>query len=137
MMENNTNTIVIRLLRSLQHNQTPLSLLDLWTLILVVYKCQYRPEHSTVHLFRLVFAYLSGGALLTDGFGPGIIDPCEMDLVHAAADLTLQQRLSITSYAQTVLRHIAFEQYDQIFVEPSYQTALTVTQSETMNFQME
>ena len=115
MMKNQTNLIVLRLLRDLQHQQTPLSFLSLWSLILLVYKCQPHPIESITQLFRLVFACLSSGLLLTGALGPGLIDPCEKDLVDATEYLSTDERLSITHYAQTVLRLIAFEQYEQLF----------------------
>ncbi|CAF5148496.1 unnamed protein product, partial [Rotaria sp. Silwood1] len=46
---------------------------------------------------------------------PGIIDPCEKDLVDAASYVTNEQRSKITSYAQNIIRFIAFEQFDKIF----------------------
>ncbi len=122
MMENNTNLIVLRLLRDLQYNKTPLSSLSLWCLTLLVYKCQKQPINSTINLFRSVFACLSSGILLPNHIGPGIIDPCEKDLVDAAAYLTIQQRLDITDYANYVYRLIVFEKYETIFHFQSNQT---------------
>jgi zinc finger RNA-binding protein len=121
-MENNTNLIVLRLLRDLQYNKTPLSSLSLWCLTLLVYKCQKQPINSTINLFRSVFACLSSGILLPNHIGPGIIDPCEKDLVDAAAYLTIQQRLDITDYANYVYRLIVFEKYETIFHFQSNQT---------------
>ncbi|CAF0743663.1 unnamed protein product [Rotaria sp. Silwood1] len=122
MLEHNSNLIVLRLLRDLQYNQTPLSSLNLWCLALLVHKCQNQPSTSSTHLFRAVFACLSSGILLPNHIGPGIIDPCEKELVDAAAYLTLEQRLNITSYAQNILRLICFEKYETIFHMKSNQT---------------
>jgi len=121
-MENGTNLIVLRLLRDLQYNKTPLSSLNLWCLTLLVYKCQKQPINSTINLFRSVFACLSSGILLPNHIGPGIIDPCEKELVDAAAYLTKEQRLNITDYANYVFRLIAFEKYESIFHFQSNQT---------------
>ncbi|CAF1201006.1 unnamed protein product [Rotaria magnacalcarata] len=115
MLENNSNLIVLRLLRDLQYNQTPLSSLNLWCLTLLVYKCQYQPPNSPTNLFRSVFACLSSGILLPSHIGPGIIDPCEKELVDAAAYLTTEERFNLTNYAQNMLRLISFEKYDALF----------------------
>jgi zinc finger RNA-binding protein len=115
MLEHDSNLIVLRLLRDLQDNQTPLSSLNLWCLALLVYKCHIQPSSSTINLFRSVFSCLSSGILLPAFIGPGIIDPCEKDLVDAAAYLTNEQRIDITNYAHYVLRLIAFEKYEKIF----------------------
>jgi hypothetical protein len=115
MIENNSNLIVLRLLRDLQYNKTPLSSLNLWCLVLLIYKCQNQPINSTINLFRSVFSCLSSGILLPNSIGPGIIDPCEKDLVDAADYLTVEQRLNITNYAHDILRLIAFEKYEKIF----------------------
>ncbi|CAF2417164.1 unnamed protein product [Rotaria sp. Silwood2] len=122
MLENNSNLIILRLLRDLQYNQTPLSSFNLWCLALLVYKCQNQPPTSSTNLFRAVFACLSSGILLPNHIGPGIIDPCEKELVDAAAYLTLEQRLNITSYAQNILRLISFEKYETIFHIKSNET---------------
>lgn len=117
MMDNPTNTIVIRLLRHLQYQQTPLKYFNFWCLTLLVKKCQTQPIHSTAQLFRLVFAYLSSGILLENQLISAIVDPCEKDLVDAAAYLSTKQRLDITNYANSILRLIAFDKYETIFDE--------------------
>ncbi|CAF1327567.1 unnamed protein product [Adineta steineri] len=122
MLEQNSNIIVLRILRDLQYNQTPLSFLNLWCLTLLVYKCQNQAPNLLTNLFRSVFACLSSGILLPNQIGPGIIDPCEKELIDAAAYLTNEQRLSITNYAQHIIRLIAFENYEKIFQFGSYQT---------------
>ncbi|UJR33196.1 hypothetical protein I4U23_020651 [Adineta vaga] len=123
MLEHNSNSIVLRILRYLQQNQTPLSYLNLWCLTLLVYKCQQQPATSSTSLFRSVFTCLSSGILLPNHIGPGIIDPCEKEPIDAAAYLTMNQRLSITDYAQYVLRLIAFGKNESIFqFESSCQT---------------
>ncbi|CAM4910448.1 unnamed protein product [Rotaria socialis] len=122
MLENNSNLIVLRLLRDLQYNQTPLSSLNLWCLTLLVYKCQYQPPNSPTNLFRSVFACLSSGILLPNRIGPGIIDPCEKEVVDATAYLTTEERFNLTNYAQTILRLISFEKYDTLFHLKSNQT---------------
>ncbi|CAF3859199.1 unnamed protein product, partial [Adineta steineri] len=122
MLEQNSNIIVLRILRDLQYNQTPLSFLNLWCLTLLVYKCQNQPPNLLTSLFRSVFACLSSGILLPNQIGPGIIDPCEKELIDAAAYLTNEQRLSLTNYAQHIIRLIAFENYEKIFQFGSYQT---------------
>lgn len=123
MLEHNSNLIVLRLLRDLQCHQTPLSYFNLWCLTLLVYKCQSQPpNNSSLNLFRSVFACLSSGILLPNHIGPGIIDPCEKELFDAAAYLTIDQRLQITTYAQTILRLIAFEKYEKIFQLESNQS---------------
>jgi hypothetical protein len=138
MAENNTNLIVLRLLRDLQYNNTPLSSLNLWSLSLIVYKCQIQPINSTVHLFRSVFACLSSGILLPNNVGPGIIDPCEKELVDAASTyLTIEQRLSITNYANYIFRSIAFEKYENIFHYESIKTEQTSINSTLGNTIME
>jgi hypothetical protein len=81
-----------------------------------------QPIHSSTRLFRSVFSCLSSGILLSNSIGPGIIDPCEKELVDAADYLTNEQRLSITTYAQYILRLISFEQYEKIFHMKSNQT---------------
>lgn len=115
MLENQTNLMILSLLRELQNNQTPLASLNIWCLALLVHKCQRQPALSITHLFRSVFACISSGILLPNFIGPGIIDPCEKEPVDAAAYLSIEQRLSITAYAQAMARFIAFEQYDRIF----------------------
>ena len=115
MLNHCHNSTVLRLLRSLQFNQTPLSCLNLWCLVLLVHKCQIQPINSITQLFRAVFACLSSGVLLPDKFGLGIIDPCEKDLIDATHYLTNEQRINITTYAQNILRLIAFEQFEKIF----------------------
>jgi zinc finger RNA-binding protein len=115
MVENNSNLIVLRLLRDFQDNQTPLSSLNLWCLALLVYKCQNQPTNSPIALFRSVFSCLSSGILLPNQIGPGIIDPCEKEPIDAAGYLTIKERLDITKYAHHILRLIAFEKYDKIF----------------------
>lgn len=121
MLEHNSNLIVLRLLRDLQYNQTPLSSLNLWCLALLVYKCQSQPPNQPTNLFRSVFACLSSGVLLANYIGPGIIDPCEKEPVDAAAYLTTEQRFNLTQYAQNVLRLISFGKYDRIFHQNSNQ----------------
>ena len=115
MSENPSNLIVVRLLRDLQYHQTPLSSLNLWCIILLVYKCQNQPNNSLLNLFRSVFSCLSSGILLPNNLGPGIIDPCEKELVDASSYLTTEQSLEITKYAQDILRSIAFERFETIF----------------------
>ncbi|CAF3546466.1 unnamed protein product [Rotaria sordida] len=122
MLEHNSNLIVLRLLRDLQYNQTPLSSFNLWCLALLVYKCQNQPPNSSTNLFRSVFACLSSGILLPNHIGPGITDPCEKELVDAADYLTLEERLNITNYAQNILRLISFEKYETIFHMKSNQS---------------
>ena len=124
MLEYNPNLVVLRLLRNLQYNKTPLSSLNLWCLALLVHKCQLQPAISSTNLFRSVFACLSSGILLPYYIGPGIIDPCEKELVDAAAYLTIEQRLNLTNYAQYILRLIAFKKYDTIFHLQSNQTGI-------------
>jgi hypothetical protein len=80
-----------------------------------VYKCQNQPINSLFNLFRSVFSCLSSGILLPNYLGPGIIDPCEKEIVDASSYLTTEQRLEITKYAQDILRSIAFERYETIF----------------------
>jgi hypothetical protein len=115
MLNNSHNSAVLRLLRSLQFNQTPLSYFNLWCLILLVHRCRIQPIHSIANLFRSVFACLSSGILLPNKFGLGIIDPCDKDLIDAADYLTNEQRIHVTTYAQNILRLIAFEQFEKIF----------------------
>jgi zinc finger RNA-binding protein len=115
MLDNNVKLAVLRLLRHLQYSQTPLSCLNLWCLILLVHQCQNESTNSIAHVFRTVFSCLSSGLLLPNALGPGIIDPCEKDLVDAASYLTVEQRISITTYAQWIVRCLAFKQYNQIF----------------------
>jgi len=137
MLDHNSNLIVLRLLRDLQYHQTPLSSLNLWCLTLLVYKCQNQPPNSFINLFRSVFSCLSSGILLPNHTGPGIIDPCEKELVDAAAYLTIEQRLKITNYAQTILRLIAFEKYEKIFQFESNQTEQISMNSTLGHYQME
>ncbi len=124
MLENNSNLIVLRLLRNLQDQQTPLSSLNLWCLALIVYKCHNQPPNSPINLFRSVFSCLSSGILLPNNIGPGIIDPCEKDLVDAAAYLTIEQRLNITDYAHSILRekifYIKSNQSEQLEVNSTF-----------------
>ncbi|CAF1090562.1 unnamed protein product [Adineta ricciae] len=134
MLENNSNSTVLRILRSLQQNQTPLSHLSLWSLALLVHKCQNQPATSSASLFRSVFTCISSGVLLPNQAGLGIIDPCEKEPTDAAASLTMDQRLNITSYAQHVLRLIAFEKYEKIFQsEASYQAELSTSQNDKID----
>jgi zinc finger RNA-binding protein len=137
MMENNSNLIVLRLLRDLQYNKTPLSFLNLWCLTLIVYKCQNQPTNSSMNLFRSVFACLSGGILLPNHIGPGIIDPCEKELVDAAAYLNVEERLNITEYANHIFRLIAFEKYEKIFHFESNQTEQLLMNSTLEDKKME
>ncbi|CAF3870443.1 unnamed protein product, partial [Rotaria sp. Silwood1] len=109
------NLVVLRLLRHLQYIQTPLCYLNLWCLVLLVHKCHTQSINSITKLFRAVFTCLSSGILLPNKLGPGIIDPCEKDLVDAASYVTNEHRSKITSYAQNIIRFIAFEQFDKIF----------------------
>jgi zinc finger RNA-binding protein len=122
MSENHSNLIVLQILRDLQYHQTPLSSLNLWCIILLVYKCQNQPINSLLTLFRSVFSCISSGILLPNDLGPGIIDPCEKELVDASAYLTIEQRLNITKYAHDILRLIAFERYENIFQFETNQT---------------
>ncbi|CAF1483221.1 unnamed protein product [Rotaria sordida] len=116
MFNHNYNIIVLRLLRHLQYNnQTPLSYLNLWCLVLLVHKCQTQPINSITKLFCSVFTYLSSGILLPNKLGLGIIDPCEKDPIDVANYLTNEQRSIITTYAQNIERLITFEQFDKIF----------------------
>lgn len=115
MLNHSSNLAVLRILRDLQHSQTPLASLNLWSLALLVFKSHTQPSTSIAALFRSVFACLSSGALLPAPNGPGIIDPCEKDPVDAASSLTTDQRLSITSYAHHVLRLIAFGKCATLF----------------------
>ena len=134
MLENNSNSTVLRILRSLQQNQTPLSHLSLWSLALIVHKCQNQTVTSSASLFRSVFTCISSGILLPNQAGLGIIDPCEKEPIDAAASLTMDQRLNVTSYAQHVLRLIAFEKYEKIFQsEASYQTELSTSQNDKID----
>lgn len=130
MLGNQTNLIVLRLLRDLQNQQTALSYLNLWCLILLVYKCQSEPVQSVSKLFRLIFTCLSSGLLLPEGFGPGLIDPCEKEIVDATDYLTIDERLFITNYAQAILRLIAFEHYEQLFTPGILSTDETDNQFE-------
>lgn len=130
MLDNQTNLIVLRLLRDLQNQQTPLSYLNLWCLILLVYKCQSEPVQSVSKLFRLVFTCLSSGLLLPEGFGPGLIDPCEKEIIDATDYLTIDERLYITNYSQAILRLIAFEHYEQLFTPVILSTDETDNQIE-------
>jgi hypothetical protein len=115
MLNNCHNSAVLRLLRCLQFNQTPLTYFNLWCLVLLVHRCQIQPINSIANLFRAVFACLSSGILLPNNFGLGIIDPCDKDLIDAADYLTNEQRINVTIYAQNMLRLIAFEQFEKIF----------------------
>jgi len=137
MIENDSNIIVLRLLRDLQYNKTPLSSLNLWCLTLLVYKCQKQPINSTINLFRSVFSCLSSGILLPNYVGPGIIDPCEKELADAAVYLTIEERLNITDYANYVLRLIVFEKYEKIFHFQSNQTEQSSINSTLGNNKME
>ena len=125
--------MVLRLLRDLQYNQTSLAFLNLWSLALLVHKCQNQPAASITDLFRSVFVCLSSGILLPNFIGPGIIDPCEKEPVDAAAYLSIEHRLSITTYAQSMVRFIAFEQYDHVFPSPtnSNEQAISVHSTST------
>ena len=137
MLEHNTNLTVLCLLRDLQYNQTPLASLSLWCLALLVYKCQSQPPNSPMNLFRSVFACLSSGVLLPSDIGPGIIDPCEKELVDAAAYLTIEQRLNITIYAQYMCRLIAFQKYEAIFRVKSNPTEQSLSNATLDNNRME
>ena len=117
MSEHVSISTVLRLLRHLQLHQTALAPLNLWCLVLLVHKCQIQPIHSVGQLFRAVFACLSSGLLLPNAIGSGLTDPCEKDPVDAAAHLSTEQRIQLTAYAQDILRCIAFEHYEKIFVQ--------------------
>lgn len=141
MLEQRESLTVLKLLRFLQLNQTPLSYLNLWCLILIVHKSYNRLGLTSIQIFRSVFSFLSSGVLLTNGFGPGIIDPCEKELVDATDYLTMEQRLMITDYAQLVLRRIAFDRYQDIFQAASTKTnsspMITVTTFVSNDYLME
>lgn len=137
MSKNPSNIIVLRLLRDLQYYQTPLSSLNLWCIVLLVYKCQIEPTKSVLMLFRSVFSCLSSGILLANGVGPGVVDPCEKELVDATSYLTNEQRSAITKYAQDVLRLIAFEKYDNIFQFVNNQPEQLTVSSTPANYQMD
>ena len=115
MLDHPYNLIVLRLLRDLQNHQTPLASLNLWCLTLLVHKCQIQPINSVTNLFRAVFSCLSSGIFLPNHIGPGIIDPCEKELIDVASYLTIEQRLYLTNYGQYILRLIASQQFDKIF----------------------
>lgn len=137
MSENPSNIIVLRLLRDLQYYRTPLASLNLWCIVLLVYKCQVQPIRTVLTLFRSIFSCLSSGIILADGIGPGIVDPCEKDLVDAASYLTNEQRLDITKYAQDTLRLIAFEKYENIFQFSASQPEQLTVNSTPANYQMD
>ena len=42
----------------------------------------------------------SNAKILSDSGGPGLLDPCEKEPTDAAGNLTNQERLDITAYAQ-------------------------------------
>ena len=137
MSENPANITVLRLLRDLQYYQTPLSSLNLWCIVLLVYKCQVHSIKSVLTLFRSVFSCLSSGILLAGGIGAGIVDPCEKELADAASHLTNEQRLNITKYAHDILRFIAFEKYESIFQFVTNQPVQLTVSSTPANYQMD
>ncbi|CAF0749776.1 unnamed protein product [Didymodactylos carnosus] len=120
MLQKRTDLIILRVLRYMQFECKQLAHLNLWCLALLVEK-SYKRHSSNVQtysppahvLFRNIFECLSGGVLLPN-VGPGLFDPCEKDPVDAAAYLTPEQRNELTTYAQFVLRQLAFQQAHKV-----------------------
>jgi hypothetical protein len=83
---------------------------------LLVEKCisSGPPTPSPGGAFRRIFECLASGILLPGM--PGIHDPCEKEPTDATANLTDQERESITVYAQNSLRMLAFEQIHKVLV---------------------
>nr|CAG4638329.1 EOG090X037N [Cyclestheria hislopi] len=106
--------MIIRVMRDFCLRSPIWANMDFWAMELLVERAIYSAGMplSPGDAFRRVFETLSAGMLLTstDGWSPGIADPCEKDVVDACANLTAQEREDITAAAQHTLRLIAFRQ---------------------------
>ena len=116
MTKDSRTRIILALLCHLQNNRTPLIHLNRWSLILLVHQCENSTLKSLRESFRHIFVCISTGLFLPNCFeNVALPDPCKEKSIDAAEYLTTEQRLELTRYAQTVLRHLAFDQVQSIF----------------------
>ncbi|XP_065565700.1 zinc finger RNA-binding protein-like isoform X3 [Artemia franciscana] len=102
--------LVLRVLRDMSMRIPALRPLKHWALELIAEKVLFSagaPLSPGAALRRILEAIASG--FLLEG-GPGLLDPCEKEPTDAAGNLTNQERLDITAYAQHALRLFAFRQ---------------------------
>ena len=96
--------LVIRVMRDFCLRSPVWANLDFWAVELLVERAVYSAgvPLSPGDAFRRVFETLSAGILLTspEGWSPGLVDPCEKDVVDACGNLSVQEREDITAAAQ-------------------------------------
>ncbi|KAK3579918.1 hypothetical protein CHS0354_012459 [Potamilus streckersoni] len=102
--------IVLRILRDMCRRIPTWAPLTDWALDLLVEKAlgSFRYPLWPGYALRRVFDSIANGVLLPNG--PGLLDPCEKDVVDASGNLTNQEREDITASAQHCVRLIAFRQ---------------------------
>nr|CAG4640720.1 EOG090X037N [Eulimnadia texana] len=107
-------TVVMRIMRDYHLRSPVFSNMDFWAMELLVERSMSSAGMplSAAEGMRRVFECLASGILLQppNGWGPGLSDPCEKDVVDACSSLTDQEVEDITAGAQVVLRELAFRQ---------------------------
>lgn len=107
--------VTLKILRNLCRSEQAFQVIDDWLLQSLFYKVVCSPDSSSINLigiFQRFFECLSSGILLPDG--PGLYDPCEREPLDLRDQLTLQQKLNITTTAQKILREIALKRLSNV-----------------------
>jgi zinc finger RNA-binding protein len=121
--------LILRILRDFCQHKPEWSVLNVWTLEVVVKKCFLNNPYEPIgYKFRNIIESIASGILLSHhaDVNTYLLDPCENNCDKIINDyLTVQQSESITASAQYMLRLIVFKQIykvldiDEIVYPPS------------------
>ncbi len=107
--------LIMRVLRDLCARNATWSVLNRWTLELIVDKCFIRAPYASIGFkFRTVMEFIANGFFLPPLSEIYALDTCEKAQTCVVDYLSLQQREDITRDAQQILRLIAFKQIHKV-----------------------